>query len=195
MKIAAVRAEERRAGFLLDRGYILRGLVAGHFKEELARERVAVGVEAGGGQPDEHVAGLDAGAGNHFVAVDRADDEAGQVVFAVGVEAGHLRRLAADEHAAVGFAGVGKAADDALDHILVELAGGKVVKKEERGCALNSDVIDAVIYQVNTHSLVEAQLKGHLELGPDAIGRADQDGVLPALHVEAVEGAEAADAA
>ena len=72
-------------------------LVAGHLKKELAGERVAVGVQAGGGHPDEDVAGLDALAGDHFVAVDRADDEAGQIVFAVGVEAGHLRGFAADQ--------------------------------------------------------------------------------------------------
>ena len=43
--------------------------------------------------------------GNELVALDDADDEAGQVVFAVGVEAGHLRSFAADERASVLFAG------------------------------------------------------------------------------------------
>ena len=34
-------------------------------------------------------------------ALDDADDEAGEVVFAVGVEAGHLRGLAAEQRAPV----------------------------------------------------------------------------------------------
>ncbi len=42
---------------------------------------------------------------------------------------------------------------------------------------------------------MEAQFEGNLELGANAVGRADQDGRLPALQVEAEEGAEAADAA
>ena len=46
-----------------------------------------------------------------FVAVDDADDGAGEVVLAVGVEAGHLGGLAADEGAAVGAAGLGDAAE------------------------------------------------------------------------------------
>ena len=94
-------------------GDVLGGFVAGDFEEQLAGQRVAVGVQAGGGQADEHVAGLDVCAGDELVAIDGADDEAGQVVFAVGVEAGHLRGFAADERAAVGLAGLRQAADDA----------------------------------------------------------------------------------
>ena len=52
-----------------------------------------------------------------FVALDHADDGAGEVVFAVGVEAGHLRGLAADQRAAVGAAGLG----DAGDHLFGDL--------------------------------------------------------------------------
>ena len=187
--------QQRRAGLLLDRGHVLRGLVAGHFKQQLARQRVAVGVQPGGGQPDQHVARLDARAGDHLVAVHRAHDEARQVVLAVGVEAGHLRRLAADQHAAVGLAGVGQPADHALDHLGVELAGGQVVEKEERRRALHGNVVHAVVHQVGAHGVVQAQLEGHLQLGSHAVGRADQDGLLPALHVQPEQRAEAADSA
>ena len=54
-------------------------------------------------------------AGDDVGAVDAADDGAGEFVFAIGVEAGHLGGLAADEGAAVGAAGFGEAADDGLD--------------------------------------------------------------------------------
>ncbi len=94
MQIAAVGAQKRCAGLFFNRRHVLRGLVAGHLEEQLARQRVAVGVQAGGGQTDEHVAGLDAGAGYHFVAIDSADDESGKIVLAVRVEAGHLGRFA-----------------------------------------------------------------------------------------------------
>jgi hypothetical protein len=113
VQVAAVGFHQGRAGLLLDGGDVLRGLVAGNFKQELAGQRIAVGVQAGGGQSDEHVAGLDADAGNHFVAIDGADDEAGQVVFAFGIEAGHLGGFAADEGAAVGLAGFGQTGDHA----------------------------------------------------------------------------------
>ena len=89
---------------------ILGGLVAGHFEQQFAGQRVAVGVQAGRGQADQHIAGLDARAGDHLVAIDGAHNEAGQVVLAVGVKAGHLRRFAANQRAPVGFAGFGQAA-------------------------------------------------------------------------------------
>ena len=58
MQIAAVRAKQRCAGLFFNRRHVLRGLVAGHLEQQLARQRVAVGVQACGGQTDEHVAGL-----------------------------------------------------------------------------------------------------------------------------------------
>ena len=76
--------------------------------------------------------GFDARAGHHFVAIDGAHNESCKIVLAVRIEAGHLRGFAADEHAGVGLAGIGKAADDALDHVFIELAGREVIQKEER---------------------------------------------------------------
>ena len=93
------------------------------------------------------------------------------------------------------LAGIGQAGDDALGHFWIELAGGEVIQKEERRGALHGDVVDAVVDQVSAHGLVQAEFEGDLELGADAVGRADQDGVLPALQVEPEERAEAADAA
>ncbi len=92
---------QRGAGFLLERRHAIARLVAGRLKDELAGERVAVGVQAGGRQTDDNVTGTDIFSSDQLVAVHNADDEAGKIVFPVGVEAGHLRRLAADERAAV----------------------------------------------------------------------------------------------
>ena len=125
-------AHEGGAGLVLEFVDVLVGAVFGDFEEELAGEGVAVGVEAVGGQADEDVADLDVLAGDDVVAVDGADDGAGEVVLAVGVEAGHLGGFAADEGATVGAAGFAEALDDGLDGGVVELAGGEVVEEEER---------------------------------------------------------------
>jgi hypothetical protein len=60
VQVAAVGLHQRRAGLFLDGGHVLRGLVSGHLKQQLAGQRVAVGVQPGGGQSDQDVAGLDA---------------------------------------------------------------------------------------------------------------------------------------
>ncbi len=67
----------------------------GNFEEQLARERIAIGMQPVRGQAEDHVAGLDGLASNDPLALDYADDEAGEIIFALGVEAGHLGRLSA----------------------------------------------------------------------------------------------------
>ena len=66
-------------------GHCVR-LMTGDLKQQLARQRIAVGMQAGGGQPEQNVAVANRLAGDHALALDRADDEAGQVVFAGGVK-------------------------------------------------------------------------------------------------------------
>ena len=96
------------------------------------RQRIAVGVQPGGRQADEHVARRDRSAVDQPLARDGADDEAGDVVFAVGVEARHLRRLAAEERAAVLAARARQALDDLHGHVRLEPAGREVVEEEQR---------------------------------------------------------------
>ena len=69
-EVAAVGAHEGGAGLVLELVDVLVGAVLCYFEEELAGERVAVGVEAVGGQADEDVADLDGVAGDDLVAVD-----------------------------------------------------------------------------------------------------------------------------
>ena len=95
--------------FSLNSGDILRGFVAGDFEEELAGERISVGVKTGRGESDEDVAGPGLLARDEFVAIDGADEKASETVLAFGVKAGHLGSFAADEGAAVGAAGVSEA--------------------------------------------------------------------------------------
>jgi hypothetical protein len=194
VEVAAVRLHERRASFFFDGGDVLGGLVAGDFKEELAGERVTIGVQAGGGQSDEDVAGFNGFSGDHLVAVHGTDDEAGEVIFSIGVEAGHLRGFTADEGAAVGFAGFGEAGDNGFDDGGVELAGGEVIQEEQRRRALDGDVVDAVVDEIGADGVVAVELEGDFELGSYAVCGADEDGAFELLQVKAEERAEASDA-
>ena len=67
-----------------------------------------------------------------FAPIDDADDEAGDVVFTVGVEAGHLGRFAADQRAAVLAAAARDAGDDLLGDRRRQPARREVVEKEQR---------------------------------------------------------------
>ena len=173
----------------------MSGRVAGDVEHQLAGQRIAVGVQSGGGQADEHVAHLHVFAGEDLFALDGADDEAGEVVFALGIEAGHLGGFAADEGAAVVLAGLGQSADDFLGDLQFELAHGEVVHEEQRRGALHGDVIDAVVHQVAAHGVVHAHFKGELELGAHAIDAADQHRVGEFFLVHLEEPAKAADLA
>ena len=192
-EVAAVYAHESRAGLVFELIDVLLGPVFAYFEEELAGERVAVGVEAVGGQTNEDVADLDGFAGNDFVAGDGSDDGSGEIVLVVGIEAGHLGGFAADEGAAVGAAGFAETLDDGLDGGVVELAGGEVVEEEERGRALYGDVVDAVVDEVLADGVVDAQFEGDLQFCAYAVHRGDEYGIWVLLEVEGEEAAEAAD--
>ena len=87
-------------------------------------------------------------------AVDKADDKAGKVVLAVGVEPRHLGGLAAEQRAPVFAAGLCHAADDLLGHFGRQPARGQVVEEEQRTGALHQDVVDAVVHQILAHGVM-----------------------------------------
>src|SRR5690606_41015620 len=102
---------------------------SGHF-EDLADQRVAVGVRAGGGQGDQGVAGGHLGAVDDLGLFHHADAEAGQVVVLAFVHARHLGGFAAHQGAAGQLATGADAGDHGGGDIDVELAGGVVVEEE-----------------------------------------------------------------
>ena len=65
------------------------------------------------------------------VALDGADREAREVVVAAGIDARHLRRLAADQGAAGLPAALGDALDDRDAMLGRKLAGGEIVEEEQ----------------------------------------------------------------
>ena len=97
VEVAAVRLEQRLAERAVHPG---RRDVHRDPLEDLAQQRVAVGVRAVGGDADEHVAGGDVGAGEQLGPLGDADQRAGDVEGAGRVDAGHLGRLAAEQRAA-----------------------------------------------------------------------------------------------
>ena len=119
--------------------------------------------------------GRDVGPWQQVVALGGADGEAGQIVVAVGIHAGHFRRLAADQRAAGAPAALGDAGDDAPPGVDVELAAGVVVEEEQRLGALDHDVVDAHRHQVDADRVGNAGLDRDLELGADAVGARHQD--------------------
>ena len=151
------------------------------FEGDLAGQRIAVGVQAGRGQPEQHVSRRDLRSGNQPVALDRADDEAGHVVLALGVEAGHFRRLAAEQRAAVVLARAREALDDLLGDIGRKPAGSQVIEEEQRHRALHEDVVHAVVHEIDADRVVPSGQERDLQLGPDTIGARDEHRVAPAV--------------
>ncbi len=145
---------------------------------------------------DDHVAGpLLVQLGQHAVALDRADREAGQIVFAVAVHARHLGGLAAHQGRARQLAAVGDAGDHALGDLQVQLAGGEVVEEQQRLGALGQQVVDAHGHQVDADRGVHLGVDGDAQLGADAVGGGDQQRVVVACRLQVEQGAETTQAA
>src|SRR5262249_10952047 len=121
------------------------------------------------------------------------NDEAGDVVFAVGVKPGHLSGLAADQSAAVRAAGARDSRDDLLGHRRRQAARGEVIEEEQRLGALYEDVVHAVVHEVGADGVVAAGHERDLQLGANAIGARYQHRLTVAGYVEAEEAAERPD--
>ena len=132
-------------------------------------------MEAARSEAEDDVAGHDALSGQLLAPLDGADAEAGEVVVARAVHAGHLRRLAADEGAAGEAAALGDAGDDGLGGAGLKLAGCEIVEEEQRLGALHDQVVDAHGDEVDADRVVPAGVDGELQLGADAVrGRDEQ---------------------
>ena len=133
------------------------------------------------------------GARQDVPALHRADREAREIEIALGIEAGHLRRLAADQRAARFPARM----RDALDHdgrrFDIQLAARVIVQKEQRLRALHDDVVHAHRNQILADAAEQAGLDRDLELGADAIGRGDQNRIAEPRGLQVEQSAEPAE--
>ena len=159
--------------------------------DQLANKAVAVGMHPVRGHAQQHVAFLDlirqVGATFH-----RAHGKARQVKVALGVHAGHFRRLTADQRTARSHAALGDAFDDAGSMVDRQLAGGEVIQEEQRLCALADKVVDAHGHQVDAHAVHQAGVDGDAQLGADPVGGRDQDRILIARALQIEQRAESA---
>ena len=165
--------------------------------DDLAHERVAVGVHTGGRQAQDHVAGADVRGIEHLGTVDDAHGKASEVVVGRRHDAGVLGHLAAHERAARELAAIGHALDD-LCHVLgLDVTDGNVVQEKQRLGARSQNVVDAHSDQVLAHRLVTVHDLGEHELGAHAVGTANQNRVFHILkrgsREQATKATDAAD--
>ena len=155
-------------------------------------QREAVGVRAGGVQPEQQVAGGDRPR-QQPRALDHADAEAGEVVAAGGVHARHLGGLAAEQ----GAAGLPAAVGDAAHHLRglgrVEPPAGVVVQEQQRPGAVGQDVVGAHRHQVDADGVAAAAALRQQQLAADAVGAAHQHRLREPGR-QPVQAAEAAEA-
>ena len=149
-------------------------------------------MEARRRQAEHEVARLQPRLRHECSALRGADGKARDVEIARGVKARHLGRLPADQGASRLRAPLGDALHDGGRNILVELAGRKIIQKEQRLGALDDNVVDAHRDKINADRIVEAALDRDLDLGADAVVGRDQDRVDKPRRLEIEQPAESA---
>jgi len=163
-------------------------------RENLTNKRKSVGVGPAGCQPEDDVSRHHLAAVDDGVVLHHADAETRQVVIRIGVHAGHLGRLAANERHARQLAAAGDARDDLVRHCLVELAGGVVVEKVKRFGTLDDDVVGAHGDQVDAHAVMVSRVDGQAQFGAYTVGSGDQYRPAIAIHRQLEQPSEAAEA-
>ena len=162
--------------------------------DDPAHQREAIGVEAGGGEAEDDVAGRHPCTVDHALALHRAYGKSGEVVVSWRVHPRHLGRLAADQRASGLAATRGDAGDDVPSCGDDELSGGEVVEKEERLRTLDDQVVDAHGDQIDTDAVMPVGGNGDLQFGADSIGGGNQDRIAIAGSLEVEQRAEPAQA-
>ncbi len=109
------------------------------------------------------------------------------------IEAGHLRRLAAEQRAAVLTARARHAADDLFGHGGQQAPRREVVEEEERRRTLHEDVVHTVVHEIRTHRVVPLRQKRDLQLRADTVSARHQHRFAEPHAGEAEQPSEGAD--
>ena len=149
---------------------------------EGAHQGEAVGVEARRGQAKQDVPGPGRGAVEQVRPLHDADAATGQVEFVDLHEPRMLGRLAADQGAADGRAGVGHRAHDGRHGLRHEASHREVVKEGQRLRPAAHDVVGAHADHVGTDAIEAAGGRGEHGLRADAVGGGHQKGLPIALR-------------
>ena len=142
---------------------------------------------------DDDVVDADARSVHDLGVVHQPHAKAGQVVHAVGIEPGHLGRLAAKQRATRLLAAVGDAGHHLGGQIDRELARGEIIQEKKRPGALDQNVVDTHGHKIDTDGIVLSEVVGELELGAHAVGGGHQHGFLAGARFELEKPAKAAD--
>ena len=164
-------------------------------RDDLAHQRKAVGMDAGGGEAEDDVALGNIAGWQELAAFGSTDGKAGEIVVAGGIHAGHFGRFAADQRAARLAAAGGNAADDGRTLVGVELAGREIIEEEQRLGALHDEIVDAHGDEVDADGVVIVGIDRDLQLGADAVIGGDENRIGKACRLEVEQPAEAADLA
>ena len=86
---------------------------------------------------------------------------------------------------------------DALHHLVErlggQLSGREIIQKKQRLCALRDQIVHAHGDKIDADGVMNAGGRGHFQLGADAIGRRDQQGIAIAGLGQVENAAETAD--
>src|SRR5690242_11502939 len=102
-------------------------------------------MQSGRGHTDERVARSNCSTVDQPIPSDHADNEAGDVVFTVGVESRHFSGFAAKKRTSVLTAGGGEPVDNLDCHIRLQPPGGEIIEKKQRLRTLHEDVVDTMV--------------------------------------------------
>ena len=163
---------------------------------DLAHQRVPVGVQPGGGHPDQHVAGPHPVRAEQLVGLHDAGRGPGDVVLLRAQQPRVLGGLPAHQGRVGRGAGRGDPAHDPGDPLRDHLAAGDVVGHVQRLRADHHDVVHDHAHQVPADGVVDLQGLGDCDLGAHPVGGGRQVGLaVAAQRGEVVQPGEAADAA
>src|ERR1051325_2583797 len=153
-------------------------LVARHFEKQFTCKRITIGVESGGRKCEQNISRSDRLSVDDLLAVNNTNDKTCNVVFTFVVETRHLGRFTTKQYATILTTTIRHALDDTRHNVRRQLPRRNVVEKEERSRALDQNVINAVIHEIVTNSVVHAGRKRDLELRSYSISRRNEHGLL-----------------
>ena len=157
------------------------------------RQRIAVRMDARGGEAEHDIAGGDIAARQERITLGGADGKAGKVVVAGLVETGHFGGLAANQRAA-GLLASGRHAHNHLRaDVWRKLSTGEVVEEEQWLGTLHHEVVDRHGDEVDADGVVPAGLDRDFQLGSDPVGRRHQHRIGETGALEVEQPAKAAD--
>ncbi len=139
-------------------------------------------MEAARGETHELVPLANRRSVDHEFPLDDTHAEADDLEIAIPIDTRHGRGLATEQGATRALAALGDAAQGVCGDLAVELAHCEVVEEDHGFGPLDHQVVHDHRHAVNADRVEAADLPGQAQLGSDAVGRRDPNGVLISLR-------------